>query len=160
MAIFPIRYAIAQCGNRHARIARAVQSEAARVLENGLGGTPASRSHSRGLVAVATGGEAVGIDIEYMDPKRPTAEIIRLYVDEDLPTTIPDFYRCWTFIEAHFKAAGDLPTPEATRAVRDGDQAAVDGWNIFHEAVGDDFMLCILWRDRMLPHRRPERVSV
>lgn len=159
MAIPHIRYAIASCGERHARIARAVQSEAARALEAALSGTPASRSHSRGLVAVATGGEIVGIDIEYMDATRPLDEIIRLYVDEDLPITVPDFYRCWTFIEAHYKASGSLPTAEATRAVRDGHDRPAEGWNIFHEAIGDDFMLCIMWRDPTLPHRPPEHVS-
>ena len=81
-----IRYAVARCGAAvdpaAKRIARGVQSAAARALQARLGTGIASRSHSRTMVAAAVAGAsvaAIGIDIEYCDPARRRDAILHFY---------------------------------------------------------------------------------
>ena len=104
-----------------ARPARKRQSAAAQhLLENlqrNLTPTATSKSHSRAAIA-ATAGDAeglmLGIDIEWMAPDRPFGEIMRVaFGTAPSRMGMENFYRCWTFAEAYFKAFGHLPPESA-----------------------------------------------
>jgi 4'-phosphopantetheinyl transferase len=72
-----------------------------------------SRSHSRGMAAAAAvpAGPA-GIDIEFMDSRRPWLALFQhLLGCEPGPAKTEDFARAWTFIEAWYKAFGAWPAP-------------------------------------------------
>ncbi|NBB14687.1 hypothetical protein GVN21_04835 [Caulobacter sp. SLTY] len=96
---------------------KAVESAACRALQAEL--DPAaplfSRSHGRGLIAAAVARPPVtrlGIDIEWIDPRRRMADIAAHYLGEAAEPTPEQFFRGWTFGEAWFKAFGVDPTPD------------------------------------------------
>ncbi len=99
---------------RHARSAQ--RTVAADMRANlGAGWQLTSHSHSRGTVAVAAGNPPLmrlGVDVEYIDPKRPWGEIAAVYLPDHAQAGEADpaaLCRAWTFGEAWFKAFGSLP---------------------------------------------------
>ncbi len=115
-----------------------------------------SISHSRGVVAAAIAhGARVGIDVEYMCPKRNTGAILEVFLGPmDKPVSRVAFYRAWTFGEAYFKAFGRLPGAESLARivehhVDDGlyrierrENAAV---GVLHSKPFQNFSLSIVW---------------
>ncbi len=99
---------------------KALESAAARALQDELdpAATLFSRSHGRGLIAAAVAAPPVtrlGIDVEWIDPRRPMAEIAEHYLGAPEAITPEQFFRGWTFGEAWFKAFGDDPDPDLIR---------------------------------------------
>ena len=99
---------------------KALESAAARALQAELDPVAPlfSRSHSRGLVAAVVAGPPVtrlGIDVEWIDPRRRMAQIAEHYLGAPEPVTPEQFFRGWTFGEAWFKAFGRDPEPDLIR---------------------------------------------
>jgi hypothetical protein len=141
------------------RLPRKRQSAAAQhllqILSDELVPTAGSKSHSRAVVAAAVGDAgiaALGIDIEFMDDDRPLADIAR-FLSKSAPENIgsEQFFRCWTFAEAYFKAYQQLPPDRAVRRVgelrgADGECELDDGTHLLHRRIADRFLLCLVWR--------------
>ena len=70
-----------------------------------------SLSHSRGVAAAAIAHHGrVGIDVEYMCPRRDMHAMLEAFLGpmhKRMPPAV--CYRVWTFGEAYFKAFGSLP---------------------------------------------------
>jgi len=74
-----------------------------------------SISHSRGLIALAVSDKPVGVDIEYIDPKRDTGKIIkrfsleiqREYEEISESEKKGYFYNLWTSYESCIKLRGE-----------------------------------------------------
>ena len=116
-----------------------------------------SRSHSRGYSAAALGkGDfRLGIDVELEDPRRDWPGIVSRYapdliaVDIDAETGA----RCWTFLEAFYKAEGRVPpagmiervasTPDQALVVLDKSSSAFASFT----RLPDGFALCVYARD-------------
>ncbi|MGD0142131.1 MAG: hypothetical protein ABSC92_03140 [Rhizomicrobium sp.] len=142
-----------------ARISRQRQSAAARnlqeLLETSLPPKLSSRSHSRAAVAATVGDAqilALGIDIEFMEQSRPFAALAG-FLTKFAPAHLgaDEFYRCWTFAEAYFKAFQRLPPDLAihsvgTQADPDGTYQLPDGTHLLHRRIADCFQLCLVWR--------------
>jgi hypothetical protein len=142
------------------RISRSRQSEAATRLFArlcGAGFSPAaqSRSHSRGVVAVAAGdamGLSLGVDIEWMAPGRPIEAIARNFLTSaPQGLKIADFYCGWTFHEAYYKAFQRIPNETLVRetVARTTDGLAfqlADGTQVMQQCVAEIFRLCLVWR--------------
>ena len=118
---------------------KALESAAARALQAELdpAATIFSRSHGRGLVAAAVAAPPVtrlGIDVEWIDPRRRMAQIAEHYLGAAEPVTPGQFFRGWTFGEAWFKAFGQDPAPDLIR---------IAGSNLSAEpiAVGEAWLL-------------------
>lgn len=118
---------------------KALESAAARALQAELGpaATVFSRSHGRGLVVAAVAGPPItrlGIDVEWIDPRRRMAEIAEHYLGAPEAVTPEQFFRGWTFGEAWFKAFGQDPEPELIR---------IAGANLSQEpvAIGEVWLL-------------------
>lgn len=116
------RYAVRRLENYKPgqRPPKALESAAARALQAELNPAASlfSRSHGRGLVAAAVAAPPVtrlGIDIEWIDPRRRMAEIAEHYLGAAEPVTPEQFFRGWTFGEAWFKAYGHDPAPDLIR---------------------------------------------
>jgi phosphopantetheinyl transferase len=120
-----------------------------------------SRSHSRGTVAVAAGNSPLtrlGVDVEYVDPKRPWRDIAAAYLPDFGSESLADastLCRLWTFGEAHLKAFGSVPTADIlTNVMR---TAAPDDEPIrfgarrywYSEALPDDFWLTLVWEEEI-----------
>lgn len=146
-------------GARHSRMA---QRAAAGELEDKLGADwrLGSRSHARGVIAVAVANPPVarlGIDVELADPRRPWREIASVYLAEAETAGLgtEDFCRLWTFGEAYFKAFGEVPSAgllvKVARAPLPDDEpfgfASRRWW--WSEAVGDGFMLSLVWEEAL-----------
>ncbi len=150
----------------HQRVAHAIQATAARrllaeltVRTPGLDpdkGLISSISHSRGIVAAAiTDNARIGIDVEYMCPRRNTAAILDLFLGTMAePVSLQGFYRAWTFGEAYFKAFGSLPGKEILAHVIE--QHASDSTyqihhrengviGVLHSEVNGEFALTLVW---------------
>jgi hypothetical protein len=115
-----------------------------------------SRSHSRGAIAIATGtleGLFLGIDIEFM-ADRPFDAIMSVYLGPAPASVTPaDFYRCWTFGEAYFKAFQRRPSRSAIMQVlrhrQDGSLMALDdGTEVLTRRVRGVFQLSLVWCSR------------
>lgn len=99
---------------------KALESAAARALQAELdpSATVFSRSHGRGLIAAAVAAPPIvrlGIDVEWIDPRRRMAEIAEHYLGAAEAVTPEQFFRGWTFGEAWFKAFGNDPEPTLIR---------------------------------------------
>jgi hypothetical protein len=156
-----IRYSVDFLGTEDAtrRIPHRQQSMAATGLLGALEATEVrvtarSRSHSRAVIAVATGnaeGLLLGIDIEFM-ANRPFEAIMSMYLGYVPAAATPeDFYRGWTFGEAYFKAFQRRPSRSALMQVvqhRQGGHRMVldDGTEVFTQRVRDVFQLGLVWR--------------
>lgn len=141
------------------RIARRRQSSAAQhlleLLEAEGVPTVESKSHSRTAIAAAAGnaeGLSLGIDIEWMAPGRPFATLSSVFL-ESAPTQLggDDFYRCWTFAEAYFKAFQRLPSESNMRyfianTIPNSVLRLHDGANVLQRRIADIFQLCLVWR--------------
>jgi hypothetical protein len=134
------------------RMPRRDQSAAAARLVARLGpASVTSRSHSRGLIAAAAGDAlALGIDIEWMAPARDFAALARAFL-ERAPKAMnaADFYRGWTFHEAHYKAFQRFPDEESVLAVlaAAGETLTLlDGTQVLQRRVAEMFQLCLVWR--------------
>lgn len=135
------------------RVARAAQSAAAADLladlrrDAGLTAGPSSRSHSRALVvaAVATEGR-VGIDAEFLDPKRDIGAVARYLSGADAPDR-ESAYRVFTFREAYFKAMGAWPAQALMRdaAAARENEFSLGGVLVRQEIAADVFALCLVW---------------
>lgn len=127
-----------------------------------------SLSHSRAVAAAAIARHGrVGIDVEYMCPRRDIQSIIEAFVGPmDKPVTPAAFYRAWTYGEAHFKAFGTLPDAESIERVMErhadegvyrvpGPESAAVG--VMHSKPFEDFALTIVWEmtDRAGGENRP-----
>jgi len=78
-----------------------------------------SISHSRNVIAVVLATQAdlgVGIDVEYIDPRRPVAEMA-VQIGMPSSTEIGDFYDGWCRYEALFKATGIVDPEQQGRLV-------------------------------------------
>jgi phosphopantetheinyl transferase len=131
-----------------ARPPKALESAAAGALQAELdpAATLFSRSHGRGLVAAAVAAPPVthlGVDIEWIDPRRRMAEIAEHYLGAAEPVTPEQFFRGWTFGEAWFKAFGHDPAPDLIR---------IAGGNISVEPirVGEAWLLQSLPQQRFV----------
>ena len=150
-----------------ARISRGQQSAAARrLLSDVAARAPVPRiaraqhrsiSHSRGIVAAAVAhGAHVGIDVEFMCPRRNGRAILAFFLGPLEKSVSPAaFYRTWTFGEAYFKVFGHLPDAERFARVREdhADEAVYKVETLGGAAVGvwhskpfDDFALTIVWK--------------
>jgi hypothetical protein len=115
-----------------------------------------SRSHSRGIVAVAAAQPPVtrlGVDVEYTDPARPWADIVAAYAPETAkaPLGIEDCCRLWTFGEAYFKAFGAVPDPALLMRVARSKPTApgsLDGMNWQSARLAEGFWLSLVWQGR------------
>jgi hypothetical protein len=150
----------------HQRVARAIQETAARRLLAELTartpvldpdkGVNSSISHSRGVVAAAiTDSGRIGIDVEYMCPRRDTRAILELFLGATAePVSLQGFYRAWTFGEAYFKAFGSLPGKEtlahvierqagdSTYRIRHRENGTV---GVLHSEENEAFALTLVW---------------
>ena len=148
------------------RVAHAIQATAARRLLAELtarthGLDPDKRvissiSHSRGIVVAAITDDArIGIDVEYMCPRRNTPAMLESFFGTTAePVSLPGFYRAWTFGEAYFKAFGSLPGKETladvierqagngTYRLRHRENGAV---GVLHSEVKGEFALTLVW---------------
>jgi hypothetical protein len=107
------------------------------------------------MIAAAVGdarGLSLGIDIEWMNPDRPFAEIAGTILPS-VPSHVGGaaFYRGWTFGEAYFKAF-QRPPPEdvlfnfAFGGAPDGIHRLVDGVRALTHRIAEVFQLCVVWR--------------
>jgi hypothetical protein len=123
-----------------------------------------SKSHSRAAIAAAAGnvpGLKLGIDIEWMAPRRSFAAIARTYLDvavTDMEAS--GFYRGWTFFEAYYKAVQRFPDSVLIASAIAQDSEGVvcsldDGVFFLHRRVAELFHLCLVWRssdsERIVP---------
>jgi hypothetical protein len=148
------------CDDVRARLRRRVQSEYAALLAGRLSaamrsGTMISKSHSRALVAAACAGPpvvALGIDIEWMAPDRAFTAILANFLPTlSAPIACDDFYRAWTFLEAHVKAYQRWPGEEELHQVlaepaHDNPWQTAGGNHLLQHRICDDFQLTVLWR--------------
>lgn len=115
-----------------------------------------SLSHSRSVVAAAIACQGrVGIDIEYMCPRRDIHAILGMFLGPVDNTVAPAaLYKAWTFGEAYFKAFGELPDAESlARAVEHHadnglyhvDRPDCPAIGIFHSEPLDNFALTLVW---------------
>lgn len=115
-----------------------------------------SLSHSRCVAAAAIAQHVrVGIDVEYMCPRRDTHGILEVFLGPiHKPVSPAAFYRAWTFGEAYFKAFGELPGAESLARVIE--HHADEGLyrvarrenapvGVLHSKPFDDFALTIVW---------------
>ncbi|MCE3289409.1 MAG: hypothetical protein K0R83_1421 [Caulobacter sp.] len=132
---------------------KALESAAARALQAELdpAATLFSRSHGRGLVAAAVAAPPVthlGVDIEWIDPRRRMAEIAEHYLGAAQAVTPEQFFRGWTFGEAWFKAFGHDPAPDLIRIA--GGNIAVEpirvgeAW-LLQSLPRQGFVLSLVW---------------
>lgn len=136
-----------------ARPPKALESAAARALQAEL--DPAaplfSRSHGRGLVAAAVAAPPItrlGIDVEWIDPRRRMADIAEHYLGAAQAVTPEQFFRGWTFGEAWFKAFGHDPVPDLIR-MAGGNTAAEpirvgEAW-LLQSLPQQGFVLSLVW---------------
>jgi len=150
----------------HHRVAHAIQATAARRLLAELTehtpsldpdkGAISSISHSRSVVAAAISNNArIGIDVEYMCPRRDTAAILELFLGSTAgPVSLQGFYRAWTFGEAYFKAFGSLPGKETLADIiehHDRDSTyrlrgrEIGAIGVLHSEMNGEFSLTIVW---------------
>jgi hypothetical protein len=128
------------------------QSAAAARLVARLGlASVTSRSHSRGLIAAAAGDALVlGIDIEWMAPTRDFAALARAFLQRaPQAMSAADFYRGWTFHEAHYKAFQRFPDEESVLAVlaaTDETLTLPNGTQVLQRRVAEMFQLCLVWQ--------------
>lgn len=132
---------------------KALESAACRALQSELDPVAPvfSRSHGRGLIAAAVARSPVmrlGIDVEWIDPRRRMADIAELYLREMMHPTPEQFFRGWTFGEAWFKAFGVDPEPDliwiagtnqAAEPIRVG-----EAW-LLQDLPEPGFVLSIVW---------------
>ena len=133
---------------------KALESAAARALQAELdpAATVFSRSHGRGLIAAAVAGPPVtrlGIDVEWIDPRRRMAQIAEHYLGAAEAVTPEQFFRGWTFGEAWFKAFGRDPEPALIR-IAGGNTSAEpvavgDAW-LLQALPEPGFVLSLVWR--------------
>lgn len=133
---------------------RSDQRRVANALQAGVPDARVSRSHSRGLVVVASAGSPItrlGVDVEFLDAARPWPEIGSLLVPASLGIDLnpEDSCRLWTFGEAYFKAFGQLPAPKlfllAAKSA-DGRHGGDLYWR--SERLPDDFWLTLVWENK------------
>jgi hypothetical protein len=137
-----------------ARPPKALESAAARALQAELDPHPAmvSRSHGRGLIAATVAHPPItrlGIDIEWIDPRRRMAAITEHYLGAAEAVTPEQFFRGWTFGEAWFKAFGRDPEPELIRIAggNRSDEPVVVGeaW-LLQSLPEPGFVMSLVWR--------------
>lgn len=142
-----------------ARLPHRVQSPAAHALADRLQSElgPAaliSKSHSRTLAAAAAAGApvtALGIDIEWRAPDRPFTAILReFWPDAPEQVGLHNFYRAWTFLEAHFKAHQRWPLPADIKhvlTIAEGTERSQtpSGDQIFQCLLAENFQVTLLW---------------
>ncbi|WP_420478925.1 hypothetical protein [Brevundimonas sp. FT23028] len=136
------------------RLPRQIQSDAANRLAaeltaaTGGSGDTLSKAHSRTGVAVAAAPAGrIGCDLEHRTKGRPIRDIADLLMNRR-PDDDQTAYRVFTFHEAYFKAFGEMAGAARLRAVALETAAryrTAEGLNVLHEAVGDDFLLTIVW---------------
>ena len=117
-----------------------------------------SRAHCRGVSAACLIEPefAVGIDIEWLDPRRKWIEIIAIYVPSiaDLSPSPTQLVCAWVFLEAFYKAEQRLPTETEIRDMLSRFQshdAKIDlasGACVYFRQLPSDLMLCLYWRRR------------
>lgn len=147
-----------------ARMPRKLQSLAARELQDflsaGIAPHVSSRSHSRAALAAAIGDadiHALGIDIELIEQGRPFTALARFLVpDASTDIGAREFYRCWTFAEAYFKAFQRLPTERHLHTIgqmpdADSRIALEDGTQVLLHLIEGLFQLCLVWRASQEP---------
>lgn len=155
-----LRYGLKRLEPVTGRHPRTFQRAAAVALEHtlGTGWRLASRSHSRGLTAVAVANAPLvrlGIDVEYADPGRPWREIAEFYLPgaETAHLGPTEACRLWTFGEAYFKAFGLAPSADLLLQIA---QAPLDEDEPFtfrsrhwwwSEDAGDGFVLSLVWEE-------------
>lgn len=149
------------------RVARADQRAAAAKLladvrqSAGLAAGKSSKSHSRALVAAALAPEGrVGIDVEFLDPRRDIGAVARYLMDADTADR-GGAYRVFTFREAYFKAMGSWPAQALMRGVaaQTADEfCTADGVFVRQGIAAEVFALTLVWApvDDELP-RHAER---
>lgn len=115
-----------------------------------------SVSHSRCIAAAAIAHHVlVGIDVEYMCPRRDMHAILEVFLGPmDKPVSPAAFYRAWTFGEAYFKAFGELPGAQSLGRVIEHhadaglyrvDRSETTAVGVLHSKPFDDFALTIVW---------------
>lgn len=133
---------------------KALESAAARAIQAELdpAATVFSRSHGRGLIAAAVAGPPItrlGIDVEWIDPRRRMAQIAEHYLGAAEAVTPEQFFRGWTFGEAWFKAFGRDPEPALIRIAggnTSSEPVAVgDAW-LLQALPEPGFVLSLVWR--------------
>jgi hypothetical protein len=147
-----------------ARMPRKSQSTAARTLQDSLSAGIAphvsSRSHSRAALTAAIGDANIavlGIDIELIEQGRPFEALARFLVpDASADIGAREFYRCWTFAEAYFKAFQQLPPEKELNAIGklpDADDRITleDGTQVLLHLIASQFQLCLVWRSAREP---------
>jgi hypothetical protein len=157
-----LRYGLKRLEPATARHARVAQRAAADQLaaKMGTGWQLMSRSHSRGLAAVAVANAPLvrlGIDIEYADPTRPWRDIAEVYLPGAAAARLgpADVCRLWTFGEAYFKAFGENPDADQllkiARTPLDDDEPFAfrsrRWW--WSEDAGDGFVLSLVWEEAL-----------
>ncbi|HEX4081063.1 MAG TPA: 4'-phosphopantetheinyl transferase superfamily protein [Rhizomicrobium sp.] len=102
-------------------------------------------------------GLSLGIDIEWMRPDRPFANLAKFLVRDVSDRLGPaQFYRTWTFYEAYFKALQRVPPePDLHAVMRQTDSGGVQ-WlpgdtRLLQFCVAGEFQLSLVWRAPM-PH--------
>lgn len=140
---------------------KALESAAARALQDDLDRSPSlfSRSHGRGLIAAAVAAPPVtrlGIDVEWIDPRRRMAEIAAHYLDAAPEGLTPEqFFRGWTFGEAWFKAQGADPDPALIRLagsnLSEGPVALGDDAWLLQTRPAPGFVMSLVWAGRAVP---------
>jgi phosphopantetheinyl transferase len=142
---------------RHPRAAQRAAADAA-AQKLGPGWRLGSRSHSRGLAAVAVGNAPLvrlGIDVEFADPARPWREIVDFYLPGATPAHLepPQACRLWTFGEAYFKAFGETPSADLLLRISQVPpfedepvtfQSRCWWWS---EDVNEGFVLSLVWEE-------------
>ncbi|MDB5470433.1 MAG: hypothetical protein JWR84_1993 [Caulobacter sp.] len=134
---------------------KALESAAARALQAQLDPAAAlfSRSHGRGLIAAAVAAPPVtrlGIDVEWIDPRRRMAEIAQHYLGAPEAITPEQFFRGWTFGEAWFKAFGHDPDPDLIRIAggnTSADPIPVGAAWLLQTLPEPGFVLSLVWAD-------------
>jgi hypothetical protein len=157
-----LRYGLKRLAPVTARHPRADQRNAASELgaKLGTGWALTSRSHSRGLAAVAVGNAPLlrlGIDVEYAGPERPWRDIAEAYLPKDTAAALGPVEACrlWTFGEAHFKAFSAIPSADllmriAQAPLDDDEPLAFQSrrwW--WSEDAGDGFVLSLVWEEAL-----------
>ncbi|WP_084419735.1 4'-phosphopantetheinyl transferase family protein [Henriciella litoralis] len=116
-----------------------------------------SRTHSRGYAAAALGkGDfRLGIDVELEDPRRDWSGIVSRYAPDLISGQIDadTGARCWTFLEAFYKAEGRVPPVDMIEHVaREPEEgltllnAKTDGFASFAR-LPEGFTLCVYARN-------------
>ncbi|MBI1359101.1 MAG: hypothetical protein GC155_02330 [Alphaproteobacteria bacterium] len=158
-----LRYVVRWLTPPVARHPRAAQRALAADMRASLGAGWGllSHSHSRGAVAVAAGNPPLtrlGVDLEYIDPKRPWRDIAAIYVPNGATAGEADasaVCRAWTFGEAYFKAFGAAPGPDILSRVfeappQDDEPACFASRRYWYsERLPDDFWLSLVWEEEI-----------